>query len=208
MFFFKHPFTCIVSGPTQSGKSHFLESLLLHKDVMIYPSPKNILWCYGQHNSYLENLPSFVKINEGLIESFDDSLLDNVDLLVMDDLMNEGGKASFVQDLFTKGSHHRDLSVILVVQNLFHQGKVMRSISLNSHYMILFKNPRNMGQITHLGSQLCPGNTAFIKKAYKEATKDPYGYLVLDFTQDTPDHFRVVSGIFPGQQGYFYQSEK
>jgi hypothetical protein len=29
-----------------------------------------------------------------------------------------------VCDLFTKGSHHRNISVVLITQNLFHQGHI------------------------------------------------------------------------------------
>ena len=43
----------------------------------------------------------------------------------------------------SSGSHHRNLSVIYTVQNLFHQGKGNRSKSLNSHYLVLYKNPRD-----------------------------------------------------------------
>ena len=48
---------------------------------------------------------------------------------------------------FSRGSHHRNLSVIYIVLNLFYQEKDSRSISLNSHYLILFKNPRDKLQI-------------------------------------------------------------
>ena len=45
-------------------------------------------------------------------------------------------------------------SMILILQNLFHQGKYNRDISLNSHYFILFKNPKDVGQIKVLGRPL------------------------------------------------------
>ena len=44
-------------------------------------------------------------------------------LIVIDDQMIEAGKDNRIVNLFTKGSHHRNLSVIYIVQNLFHQGK-------------------------------------------------------------------------------------
>ena len=43
-------------------------------------------------------------------------------------------------DLSTRERHHRNLSVIYVAQNIFHQGKEMRNISLNAHYIVLFKS--------------------------------------------------------------------
>jgi hypothetical protein len=49
--------------------------------------------------------------------------------------------------LFTEKSHHRNIIVMYIVQNLFHRGKHHRVISLNAHYMVLFRNPRDVSQI-------------------------------------------------------------
>jgi len=51
--------------------------------------------------------------------------------------MNETNRS--VTDLFTKGSHHRNISEIYIVQNLFNKRKEHRTISLNSHYIVVFK---------------------------------------------------------------------
>ena len=64
-------------------------------------------------------------------------------LIVFDEQMIDASKDKRIVNLFTRGSHHRNLSVIYIVQNLFHQGKGSRSISLDSHYLVLFKNPRD-----------------------------------------------------------------
>jgi hypothetical protein len=48
-----------------------------------------------------------------------------------------------VASLFTKKSHHRNISIMYIVQNLFHH----RTISLNAHYMVLFQNLTDVSQI-------------------------------------------------------------
>ena len=63
-------------------------------------------------------------------------------LIVFDEQMINASKDKRIVNLFTRGSHHRNLSVIYIVQNLFHQGKASGSKSLN-HYLVLFKNPRD-----------------------------------------------------------------
>ena len=71
-------------------------------------------------------------------------------LIVLDDQMIDASKDKRIVNLFTRGSHHRNQSVIYIVQNLFHQGKGSRSISLKSHYLVLFKNPPDKLQILTL----------------------------------------------------------
>jgi len=62
-------------------------------------------------------------------------------LLIIDDLMSETNQ--LVADIFTKISHHRNISVIYMTQNIFDKNKYARTISLNAHYLVLFKNPRD-----------------------------------------------------------------
>lgn len=45
-FFFKHPFTATISGPTSCGKTHFCKVILQHCLTMIWPPPERILWLY------------------------------------------------------------------------------------------------------------------------------------------------------------------
>ena len=49
-------------------------------------------------------------------------------VIVFDGQMIDASKDKRIVNLFTRGSHHRNLSVIYIVQNLFHQGKGSRSI--------------------------------------------------------------------------------
>ena len=39
---FKHPFTCIIAGPTSSGKTHFVQELLNENDVIVMNVSKKI----------------------------------------------------------------------------------------------------------------------------------------------------------------------
>ena len=73
-----------------------------------------------------------------------------------------------VVDIFTKISHHRNLSVVYLTQNLFNNHT--RTLSLNSPYIVLFKNERDATQVANLARQMYPGKRVFIIEAFKNAT--------------------------------------
>ena len=110
-------------------------------------------------------------------------------LVVIDDLMHELSNDPRITSLFTKGCHHRNLSVIFILQNIFHRGKELRDMSLNCHYLVLFKSPRDSIQVNHLAKQMFPGHVKYMQEAFQDATKRPYGYLLCDFKAETPSDF-------------------
>ena len=44
---FKHPFTAILAGPSQAGKTEFIIRLLENVNDMITPAPNKIIYCYS-----------------------------------------------------------------------------------------------------------------------------------------------------------------
>jgi len=123
-------------------------------------------------------------------------------LVVYDDLMDEADER--MTRLFTRGSQHRNVSVIFMVQNFFNKNRHMRMISLNAQYMVLFKNPHNSSQVIHLAKQLYPHNLHFAHEAYVDATKRPYCYILLDLQSDQDDDLRLRTNIFPGERQIVY----
>lgn len=196
---FHHPFTCIVAGPTSCGKSVFVENFIKAGNSILSAPFSRILWCYGEWQERYRLLQSQfgVLFHEGLpdLSTFDGKA---PVLIIIDDLMHEADGS--IGKLFTKGSHHRNLSVIFITQNFFHQGKHSRDMSLNAHYLCIFKNPRDRSQISYLARQLYPEDSKFLAQAYAEATIAPHGYILLDLKQQTPDILRVRARIFPHEQ--------
>ena len=96
------------------------------------------------------------------------------------------------------------MSIIYIVQNLFSKNKEHRTITLNCHYIVIFKNPRDASQIIRLASQMFPRQTQYMLEAYKMATEQPYSYLFIDLKQDTPDHMRLRSNIFVDETQFVY----
>ena len=92
-------------------------------------------------------------------------------IVVLDELMSEAGKLQETNILFTKWSHHRNMTVVYIVQNVFDKGKVQRNMSLNSHYMVLFNNPRVEGQMRHYAIKCSPTKIKIFMNSFREATK-------------------------------------
>ena len=191
----EHPFTSIIAGPTGCGKTQFVLTFLQHIDEIVTPPPYKVIYSYAEWQPAYQHLPSFVKLVEGLPDIPDYSK--DPLLLVIDDQMDIANKS--ISSLFTKGSHHRNISVIYIVQNLFDSNKHHRTISLNAHYLVIFKNPRDASQIVHLAKQMYPGQSTYVQEAFNLATRDPHGYLLVDLKQTTPDSLRMRSHIFPGE---------
>ena len=104
-----------------------------------------------------------------------------------------------VCDLFTKGSHHRNISVILITQNLFHQDRHCRDLSLKAQYLVLLKNVRDRSQFSRLAQQVYPQNGEALYASYLQATARPHGYIILDLTQGINDLLRFRTAFFPDE---------
>jgi hypothetical protein len=200
----KHPFTCTVAGPSTSGKTWFVFRLIKHVDRLIVPAPEKILYCYGEFQPSFSEFPE-VEFHEGLpdVSRFDGR---QRVLLIIDDLMNEADQN--VCNLFTKLSHHRSVSVVFITQNLYHRNRFVRTMNLNTHYIVMFKNPRDANQVTTLARQMYPGKSKFVIEAFKDATKNPYGYLLIDLKPETDERYRIRTNIFPDDdRQYVYVSK-
>ena len=188
----QYPFTLIVAGPISCGKSTLVIRLIDCREQLcdVYD---NIVWCHSENNAphHLKNV-SFVK-GEPDFEN-----PENVPtLIVLEDLM-DSAYFTKVSELFTKGSHHRNISLVLISQNFFHQSSSSRDISLNNKYIVVFKNPRDKTQIVRLARQVYPENNSSFHKTYLDVCKDPHTYLFLDLTQSINDLLRFRTKIFPG----------
>ena len=204
----KHPFSMIVAGSRRAGKSEFTKRLLLENDRMISPKVEQFIWIYStwqkelfsellariDNIQFIENLPQSDIEQERLTNG------KNVNTLyVIDDLMNEVSERVDIKNLFTRG-RHINTSIIFLTQNLFHKGKHTRDMSLNSDYLVVFKNPRDTSSIGNLAKQMMPGNSKFLQWAYRDATLKPFSYLFIDLRPDTDERVRYRTNILEDVQ--------
>ena len=204
-----HPFTAVVAGPTGSIKSKWVLQLIDHAIEIIEPPPTRIWYCYGEFQPTFNSYP-WVHFHEGLPEQSDrvfDGLAST--LIILDDLMSETNQ--LVANMFTKISHHRNVSVVYLTQNVFDKNKYARTISLNAHYLVLFKNSRDASQfacqsVCHVGDTDVSEYVKVAIEAYKDATSAPYGYLLIDLKPEQDERCRLRTNVFPGENQYVYVS--
>ena len=178
----------LLAGPSKSGKTTFVQQLL--SSNLLTQNYRHISWISSTQPPLLQNRLTHLHNLDDLVITGDTALV------VIDDMMNDACNDVKVSELFTKRSHHNNISVILILQNLFASGKYTRTISQNTQYLVFFKNPRDKSVISTLSKQMYPHQANFLTQAYMEATKKPHDYLFLDMTQETPEHLRVRSDIF------------
>ena len=191
----QHPFTCIIAGPSGCGKTSLTKAII--QNQLIEPKPTKVVWLYAEDQPMYKSLEG-IEFIQGIPDDLEvrfDRHYNN--LLIIDDLMTRFQNDDRLTRLFSVGSHHRNLSIIFIVHNLFSQGKEMRTLSLNTHYIVLFKNPRDRLQISVLARQMYANNARFLMEAYHDATKQAYGYILIDLKPTTDEALRVRTGILP-----------
>jgi hypothetical protein len=163
-----------------------------------------ILWCYGEKNAKL-SLQSVcgkrIQYYEGVPEDFENEE-GKTALIILDDLLTQVYSEK-VCTLFTKDCHHRNISVKLKTQNLFHKGPYWRDISLNTKYLVLLKNTRDKHQFSHLARQVYPENSKSLYDSYLDSIEKGHSYLLLDLAQDRNNRLRYRTHIFSDEHYQF-----
>ena len=95
---FKHPVSILVSGSSQSGKSHLVFNILRNLDTMFDEIPQDIHYFDSEYQAGFEEFKNKICFHEGLPTSPPDGVISS--LWVFDDLMDESSKQSIVADIF------------------------------------------------------------------------------------------------------------
>jgi hypothetical protein len=213
-FKFKLPSAVQVSGPSNVGKSVFVAKVLEYRNQMISPPPEVILYCYSTYQAQLfdhlkstcENQIFFV---EGLAQlekvQFDPNFRH---CLVLDDLMHEVGNSEFASTLFTKISHHGNVLIFFITQNIYLKAKHMLTINKNMKYNVVFRNKRFRHELETLARQTLGIRPAQIHAVMDDAANENrFPYLILDRENETPEQKSIVTNVLPDSeypQAYYY----
>ena len=196
-FTFNSPCSILIVGPSGCGKTVFTVKLLTENMDLFGTHPQDIRYCYGAWQDKFEYLKrKGIQFHEGIPDMGDlKQWFPKGGIMVMDDLMDEGGSDKRVLDLFTKHSHHQNITVLYLCQDMFPPGKYAKSISRNAHYVIAFKNPRDQLGFRNLVLQAFPSQWKEVQDRYRQVCDCPFGYMALDLHPASSDDCRLLSHL-------------
>ena len=135
------------------------------KEIFLQPI-QNVLWCYGIRDNQLQWTlqQSGYQTLRGVPKEKD---LMPHSICVLDDLLSESESSKEVTNMCTRAAHHKPCFVIIISQNIFPSGKQARTQSLNTHYFVIFKNPRDKLQFEILARQISPNRSKNLISVYE-----------------------------------------
>ena len=208
-FKFQTPSSTAVVGCSGSGKTNFIFRVLNNRGKIFQTPPYGVLYCYTEYQEIFDGYKDNVHFFKGLpsktdLDKFRSKFTtQNVKtphiILVLDDLMMDINVE--VCKLVTVYSHHNNISVFLILHNLFFQHKVMRSIILSIHYYVLFGIRRDISQIRYFSNQLFNDKderNAFLE-LYKDTLDTKYGFLLVELHPRQKYRISIRQNIFPSE---------
>lgn len=196
------PENILICGSSNSGKSTFVEHLLQTPQIW-KSTPEKIVYCFGIPSrtvEWISNEQPQVLLMEGVPKDVLSNPL-NVfspnqnNLLIMDDVSGETQTSKDFTNMLSRAGHHCHLTIISIEHALFAPFKERRMQTPHYNQCILFKNQRSLHQIKHIARQCDISSPKIVEYAYKDATSKPHGYLIIDFRNETPDSFRLMTNV-------------
>ena len=183
----------IIFGPTRAGKTEFMLEVIRQR--LVYPFPDNVYYMYNVEQMFMKTWSQVEKQHVIFIKGLDFDKMDTTkpSLLVVDDLLLSG-KNKDMAEMFILGSHHKQISLFYITQNLFPNCPLFRLMSSNAHYFVLFNSQRHFRQIHTLAHQIfCGKDVKRIINAYLRSSKQERGFILLSLSPEVPKEFTVIT---------------
>ena len=199
------PTTMAIYGPTQSGKTNFVLRLLKNVNTMFTEHVEEIHYCYGAYQKAYDEIKEVEGVSKVVMHDGMPLVKDCVKwsymkkhiVVVFDDLMTELSKDRDMVKFVTVNCSHNGITMIVLLHNIFQPG--LRTLSINTHYVVLFKNKRDTLQVEMFGRRVMKDRVKYFFACYRKATDKAYGYLFVDMHPKSDDRYVLRTRIFPNE---------
>ena len=200
-------FLMIVSGSSRCGKSEFVKRLIQTPSIFARYPDRIIVSYQTSPEEYVDLLSNpRVSLCEGLPDFNAACSGDDHKLIVLDDAtLAISDKKNELVDVFCIRSHHANVSVCLILHNPFLPE--VRTIRLQAGYHVFFRNTTDSSYIQRFATQSHPGRAQVFLDAYRQATAEPYSYLLYDAHPNTEDKFRLRSHLLDTPQHVYIEQD-
>ena len=179
------PFRLFCSGSSESGKTYFVEQLLKRRDLF----QENIEYVKYYYPCYLNEAPVKwhktldipVSYKVGLPSKKELVDLPRNTCVVIDDLYDKAVASEAIDHLIRVISGKNKISVVIITQDYYIQGKKGRCIRNSSNYTALFRNCTDISINNRVCRQM--GLAAAFQAAKKESNGQVYPYFFIDQSQ-------------------------
>ena len=212
---FKHPFTCILAGPSRAGKSTWVKNLLQNETLQLNVVFDKIIIILGtklSENRIFQKLQKekgedritvielleYYKDSKQLMNEFPQDFLELLQsikdgngekvLLIVDDLMSQLADCDVLVNIFSKYSSHYEVSVINITQNVFYKGKKSSdhvTVFRNTHHPVVFQNKMDVSVMVNIARKISFGSYKPLAELFNKVLKK-FHYIVIDGTFDSP----------------------
>lgn len=186
----------MIIAATSGGKSVLAKKFIKKAKYLLNEKPDKVIICHqpGADAQYRD-------LNATLVEGLPDNEMyenhinnpNENTILFLDDVI---GQMSYeeLNRLVCVSAHHGHNFILISCHNMF--DPKLRQVRINSQYLFLLKNPGDSLGISRLASQLVPGQTRALVAIYKDATRNPWSYLLIDNHLRCPDNLRFKTNVF------------
>lgn len=202
-----------------------MSRILCNGDKTMTKQPQELVWLYAKGSSDKEKI--FTPLEESMhlqgvkcrfLEGYPDELLksnklftsdkDQLKVLVIDDLWQKVANLESLQDIFTIHSHHSNIQVFLLCQNLYGATQshrhVIQNLIRNSSYIIIFADRRSISTVKQIANFYYPGETYRLVKPFLNLIKSSsYDYIVIDLLNKN-EHFMIRQNGLIGDDAYCF----
>ena len=212
------PANIMIIGPSLSGKSTMMFDILLQKSTAFDKSMGRAYYCYGtfseQYTKIKSQLGDDIEFISGIptedvVRKWASASEGLPIILILDDLMEQISKSVTCQDLVTKITHHCEMALFILTQNMFQKGPIYRCVSLNTHYFIIMKSKRDQQQLLYFGRQVFPFKSNYLYESYLKATDSKqYGALRVDLHPASDSRLVLTSDFLSEHPTVYLEGDK